>query len=141
MWRTLLFFAGATFLGLVALPVRSDPVQSGASLYKEHCAACHGANLEGQPNWKSPNPDGTLPAPPHDESGHTWHHGDRLLFDYVKQGGAATMAARGAPGFKSAMPGFAEILSDQEIREILTFLKSHWSDRARAYQQQLTDAE
>ena len=142
MWRTLLFFAGATFfLGLVALPVRSDPVQSGASLYKEHCAACHGANLEGQPNWKSPNPDGTLPAPPHDESGHTWHHGDRLLFDYVKQGGAATMAARGAPGFKSAMPGFAEVLSDQEIREILTFLKSHWSDRARAYQQQLTDAE
>lgn len=126
---------------LWASTAQADETHPGAALYRDFCAACHAANLEGQPNWKSPNPDGTLPAPPHDESGHTWHHGDRLLFDYVKQGGAATMAARGAPGFKSAMPGFAEILSDQEIREILTFLKSHWSARARAYQQQLTDAE
>ena len=141
MWHKLLFFASVATLGLVALSVRSDPVQSGASLYHEYCAACHGADLEGQPNWRSPNPDGTLPAPPHDESGHTWHHGDRLLFDYVKLGGAEAMAARGASGFKSAMPGFAESLTEEDIWDILTFLKSHWSQRARAYQEQVTANE
>ncbi|MCY4361382.1 MAG: c-type cytochrome, partial [Gammaproteobacteria bacterium] len=46
-------------------------VSAGQTLYQEQCAACHGANLEGQPNWRSANDDGTLPAPPHDETGHT----------------------------------------------------------------------
>ena len=128
-------------LGVLAGTADAGESSSGAALYAEHCAACHGAELEGQPNWRSPNPDGTLPAPPHDESGHTWHHGDQLLFDYVKLGGAATMAARGAAGFKSGMPGFAEILSDWEIWEILAFLKLHWSARARTYQKQASDAE
>ena len=126
---------------LAVMPVAADEPCPGAALYQEHCATCHGAELEGQPNWRSPNPDGTLPAPPHDESGHTWHHGDRLLFDYVKHGGAETMASRGAPGFKSAMPGFAVALSDDDIWDILAFLKSHWSSRARAYQEQVTANE
>ena len=126
---------------LAVIPVAADEPHPGAALYQEHCATCHGAELEGQPNWRSPNPDGTLPAPPHDESGHTWHHGDRLLFDYVKLGGAETMASRGAPGFKSAMPGFAVALSDDDIWDILAFLKSHWSSRARAYQEQVTANE
>ena len=47
-----------------------DPV-AGAQLYAENCASCHGANLEGQADWRSPGPDGRLPAPPHDETGHT----------------------------------------------------------------------
>ena len=128
-------------LGVLAVTADAGDNPSGAALYAEHCAACHGAKLEGQPNWRSPNPDGTLPAPPHDESGHTWHHGDQLLFDYVKDGGAATMAARGVAGFKSGMPGFVEVLSDREIREILAFLQSHWSPRARTYQKQASDAE
>jgi len=42
--------------------------------YQELCASCHGVNLEGQPNWREYKADGSLPAPPHDEAGHTWHH-------------------------------------------------------------------
>ncbi|MBL4645745.1 MAG: c-type cytochrome, partial [Rhizobiales bacterium] len=49
-------------------------VKKGAVIYAEYCASCHGADLEGQPNWQSPDADGKMPAPPHDQRGHTWHH-------------------------------------------------------------------
>ena len=50
-------------------------------------------NLEGQPDWQTPDDNGTLPAPPHDETGHEWHHDNRLLFEYTQLGGAAALAA------------------------------------------------
>ncbi len=89
-------------------------IVAGASLYRENCASCHGANLEGQPNWRTPNQEGVLPAPPHDETGHTWHHDNQLLFDYTKMGGQALFASRGMD-LKSGMPGFSVSLSDDEI--------------------------
>lgn len=138
---TRIVIAVLSIMSIATFSAQSDELQRGMELYSVHCASCHGANLEGQPDWQSPNPDGTLPAPPHDESGHTWHHGDKLLFDYVKLGGAQTMASRGVGSFKSAMPSFEGVLSDQEIQEIFVFLKSHWSARARIYQQHISDAE
>lgn len=56
---------------------------NGQALYAEHCASCHGANLEGQRDWQTPDENGILPAPLHDESGHTWHHDNQLLFEYT----------------------------------------------------------
>jgi mono/diheme cytochrome c family protein len=56
-------------------------VARGKVVYKEHCASCHGANLEGQPNWRHRLPNGRMPAPPHDPTGHTWHHSDKQLFE------------------------------------------------------------
>ena len=103
-------------------------------LYADNCASCHGANLEGQENWRSPGPDGILPAPPHDESGHTWHHGDALLFEYTSLGGQESMKARGILDFKSGMPGFGDVLSDTEIWHILAFIKSTWRERIREMQ-------
>ncbi len=128
-------------LGICAAIAGVDDSRSGATLYAEHCASCHGANLEGQPNWRSPNSDGTLPAPPHDESGHTWHHGDLLLFKYVKLGGAAAVKELGVSSFRSGMPSFAGVLSDREIRDVLNFIKSHWSERARAHQKRVSETE
>ena len=109
-------------------------LRNGQVLYKEHCASCHGAELEGQPNWRRIGEDGLLPAPPHDPTGHTWHHDNRLLFDYTKLGGKGLMEARGVTGFKSGMEGFADALSDDEIWDILAFIRSTWPERIRKIQ-------
>ncbi|MFY0691650.1 MAG: cytochrome c [Paracoccaceae bacterium] len=106
----------------------------GAALYGEHCAACHGANLEGQPNWRSPNADGTLPAPPHDETGHTWHHDNQLLFDYTRLGGQRALAERGITGFQSGMPGFESILAPEGIWNILAYIRSTWPEQVQEIQ-------
>lgn len=114
-----------------------EQVARGNRIYAESCASCHGARLEGQGDWRSPNPDGTYPAPPHDADGHTWHHPDSLLFRYTKLGGRE--ALKDVPGVKSAMPGFGEGLSDQDIWDVLAFIKSHWPERAREYQRAATE--
>lgn len=109
-------------------------IMRGAALYQAQCAACHGAELEGQPDWQVPGPDGVLPAPPHDETGHTWHHDNGLLFDYTRRGGEAALAARGITGFTSGMPAFGDTLSDDEIWDILAYIRSTWSAEVQAIQ-------
>ena len=109
-----------------------DPelVARGRIVYQQNCAACHGARLEGQPNWRQPNEDGTLPAPPHDVTGHTWHHSDQMLFEVTKYGSAAVAGA----GFKSGMPVYADILSDGDIWAVLAYIKNHWPADIQAAQ-------
>ena len=109
-------------------------IDAGRSLYANNCASCHGVNLEGQPNWQSPNADGMLPAPPHDGTGHTWHHDNELLFEYTKLGGNAALEIRGVDGFNSGMPAFSETLTDDEIWDILAYIRSTWSEREREVQ-------
>lgn len=106
----------------------------GQSVYAQHCASCHGAQLEGQPNWKQPLPTGGFPAPPHDETGHTWHHPDALLFKIIKFGGQATAGA----DFKSNMPAFNKVMTDEDIWAVLTYIKSHWPERQRAHQERVS---
>jgi mono/diheme cytochrome c family protein len=113
----------------------------GAAVYAEHCAACHGARLEGQPEWQTPKPDGSFPAPPHDETGHTWHHGDRLLADYIARGGAAVLAEAGVTGFVSAMPAFGELLDAEDIAAVLAYIKSTWPPHIQEIQRARTAAE
>ena len=107
---------------------------AGQTLYQQHCAACHGADLEGQPNWRVPNDDGTLPAPPHDETGHTWHHDNLLLFEYTKLGGQGALAARGIDDFESGMPAFESVITDDEIWDILGYIRSTWPMRVQDLQ-------
>lgn len=102
-------------------PNNEQQVALGETVYNQHCAACHGANLEGQPNWKTPLANGRLPAPPHDESGHTWHHADEVLFRITKEGIAALV-----PDYESDMPVYRDVLSDEEIWAVLAFIKSRW---------------
>lgn len=118
----------------------TDPIETGRTLYDAHCAACHGAELEGAPDWRSPGPDGRLPPPPHDESGHTWHHGDAMLFDYVQRGGQAYLDDLRVE-FDSGMPAFREILTDAEIDAILAFIRSTWPEDIRRIQAERTERE
>lgn len=112
---------------------RADPadatlVARGREVYAAHCASCHGASLEGQPDWQRRLPSGRLPAPPHDASGHTWHHPDRVLFEIVKHGVAPFAPA----GYESDMPEFADALTDAEIWATLAYIKSTWPAEIRA---------
>jgi len=123
--------ASATATPAPTTPTRAPDILAGKVIYGDNCASCHGANLEGQPNWQEQNADGTYPAPPHDETGHTWHHDDKMLFDYVRNGGAATLAAQGVTSLKSGMPAFGAILTDDEIRDVLAYIESTWPERIR----------
>jgi mono/diheme cytochrome c family protein len=122
----------------VSLPVAcsdQDRLQHGAGIYAAHCAQCHGRDLEGEPEWQRRRPDGRLPAPPHDASGHTWHHPDSMLFAITKYGMVPPYAPEGYP---SDMPAFKGILTDAEITDVLEFIKSRWPRREREYQAALT---
>ncbi len=133
--------AAVGWLLAAQLALASEDLAQGAALYGEHCASCHGENLEGEPDWRKMGADGLYPAPPHDETGHTWHHGDRLLFDYTKLGGAEVLAMLGIADFESGMPGFGHVLSDDDIRAVLTYIKSTWPEDIRRHQERLTQQE
>jgi mono/diheme cytochrome c family protein len=104
----------------------ADPAQValGRTVYTEHCASCHGAKLEGQPNWREAKPDGRFPAPPHDGSGHTWHHPQDMLFKITKHG----IQALAPPGHQSDMPAYEGMLTDEQIWAVLAFIASTWPE-------------
>lgn len=107
-----------------------DPkvVASGKNIYATQCASCHGANLEGEADWRERLPNGRLPAPPHDKSGHTWHHPDIQLFKLTKRGPAAVVGGE----YESEMPAYAGVLSDDEIIAVLSYIKSTWPPTVQA---------
>lgn len=110
-------------------------VALGQQVYAENCAACHGANLEGEADWKSQNEDSSFRAPPHDASGHTWHHGDDILIEAIRSGGARLPANIGGT---STMPAYGGILTDGEILAVLAYIKSSWPDDLRRVQWEQT---
>ena len=112
----------------VLTPSDPDVVALGQSIYSENCASCHGVNLEGQPNWRLPGQDGQLAAPPHDATGHTWHHDEDTLFRLTKYG---TGALIGDPNYESNMPIYGGLLTDDEIIAALSYIKSTWPQEIR----------
>ncbi len=117
-----------TINGISAPPIPAlipEEVAKGEELYSQYCASCHGVNLEGAKNWKTPNADGTLQPPPHDSSGHTWHHPDALLVQITTDGGLPE---------NGDMPAFKEILTEEEIGFVLSYIKSSWGQEEREYQ-------
>ncbi len=134
------FLTSIVCLSMLPIPILADhefvdrDILTGEKLYAEHCASCHGINLEGEPNWRTPNEDGILPAPPHNKTGHTWHHDNQLLFDYTRLGGEAALAERGISNFKSGMPGFMGVVSDEQIWNILAYIRSTWPSEIQEIQ-------
>ena len=128
--------AGAVWWSAVR-PPRIDPtdgrqVAAGEALYRRHCTSCHGANLEGQPDWRTRLPSGRLPAPPHDASGHTWHHSDAVLLQIVRDGPVFY-----APlGVQTDMPAFGSVLSEGDMAAVIAYIKSTWPAEIQARQAQ-----
>ncbi len=106
----------------------SADVPNGEQLYTVHCANCHGPSLEGEPDWRQRKANGRLPAPPHDASGHTWHHPIDMLFRMTRDGIVPPLAP---DGYQSDMPAFAGTLADNEIRAVLSYIESRWPAEIR----------
>lgn len=119
--------------GIALDPDDGASVALGEKIYVEQCAACHGERLEGQDNWRDRQADGRLPAPPHDVSGHTWHHPDQVLFELTKYGPAALIGG----GYESDMPGYEDTLSDADIVAVLSYIKSRWPAEVRTRHDQI----
>ena len=108
-------------------------VDVGKAIYAENCASCHGVVLEGQANWRQRDVEGYLPAPPHDERGHTWHHPDSYLFLMTKYG-IEEMIGKSYP---NNMPVFEDKLTDDEIIAALSYIKSTWPGRIQLKHDQI----
>ncbi len=103
----------------------------GKLVYDRLCASCHGLALEGQENWRVRRADGKLPAPPHNVNGHTWHHPDSVLFEITKYGLKNIVPE----GYQTDMPAFEGILSDYDIKEVISYIRSTWPDDIQKRQQ------
>ena len=110
--------------------INTSQLAEGKILYEANCASCHGINGEGEENWQSPNDDGTLRAPPHDSTGHTWHHPDQLLLQITSKGGK---------GLNSRMPAFEDQLTEEEIKLTLEYIKTFWEPEHRESQADVTE--
>ncbi len=149
--RNVLMFLAAAVAVVVAAVVAVDPLADkaggnalqpndakvlavGKTVYQAQCATCHGTRLEGQPNWRERDAKGVLPAPPHDETGHTWHHPDDVLFRITKYGVAK---AANLKDYASAMPIYEGVLSDKEIIAVLSWIKAQWPAQIRKKHDQM----
>ena len=128
-------------IGLVALAAYANShgavpepraLEAGRGIYQTHCASCHGARAEGVPNWQQPDAQGELPAPPHDPHGHTWRHGDGMLYRIVHDGWRDPFNKTE----RLTMPPFGQTLSPKEIRAVIDYLKTLWTPEQRQFQRE-----
>jgi len=132
--KTLIRLATATALLTLSALVTAggDATPSGEKLYQQFCASCHGPDGEGQPDWEHPNAAGELPAPPHDATGHTWKHADAMLYRMVAEGWRDPWNETR----RLTMPAFGAIMTPEEIRAVITYLKTLWTPEQRRFQQE-----
>ncbi|MDQ4075464.1 MAG: cytochrome c [Chloroflexota bacterium] len=112
--------------------VTTEQLAQGKTLYESNCASCHGLEGEGEPEWQNPDASGSFPAPPHDGSGHTWHHPDQLLLQIIAEGGQMP---------NSRMPAFEEELTREEMEAILAYIKTFWTPEQREIQAEITQRQ
>lgn len=95
-------------------PDKQPSLERGESLYQANCLVCHG-DRRGE--------GGNGLGPPHNEQGHTWHHPDAQLKEWVL-GGRLFLG----------MPAFKDKLTDQEVEAILAYIKPWWTEEQRQSQ-------
>lgn len=98
-----------------------DPaqIQRGEDVYNANCAGCHGPNGVATPEWRKPGPDGKYPPPPLDSSAHAWHHSTEVLKKTI---------LKGTPPEIGSMPAWEGKLTEQQVDDVIVWIKSLWSD-------------
>ncbi|MHA7878250.1 MAG: c-type cytochrome [Saccharospirillum sp.] len=97
--------------------------ESGQATFAQYCAACHGERAEATPNWRTLDSNGHYPPPPLNGSAHAWHHPLADLVMVIDQGGAP---------FGGVMPAWGEVLSEQDMINVIASFQSYWSDEIYA---------
>jgi len=93
---------------------------SGERVYVQHCAACHGYDGKGHPPYLAPiagNP--------------TMVDDNPVSLINVTLNGSARIVVKGMPD-AYRMPQFRVLLNDQEIADVLTFMRRGWGHAAPA---------
>lgn len=108
-----------------AVPRSIDMAQlaRGGNLFQKNCAACHGSNAEGAPNWQKPGPDGKYPPPPLNGTAHAWHHPMEALKRTIRDG---TLKLGGN------MPAWGDKLSVQDMEDVIAWFQAKWPDELYA---------
>ncbi len=107
-----------------ALPLNRNldtaQVQRGRVVYEQNCLECHGAKGGGLPgDWRIRDAEGKYPPPPLDDSAHAWHHPTQVLLEVIREG---------SPGGEGNMPAWKGKLSEQQMQDVVVYIKSLWSD-------------
>ncbi len=108
-------------------------VAAGATVYREHCANCHGRRLQGQALWQLQDERAHQRAPALDDTGHAWQHSDEELFQITRSGRLPGMPA----DVVSRMPAASLKLDDAQILQVLAFMKARWTLGIRVSQSTL----
>ncbi len=93
----------------------SDLVASGEPLYRQQCYHCHGDTN------RAPL---TQNIPTHTDAGHTWHHADQMLVEWILDG---------VP-LGTQMPNFRGQLTPQEVKSVVAYIKTLWPADVRQFQ-------
>ena len=67
--------------------------------------------------------DGHYPPPPLDDSAHAWHHPTAVLLEAVREG---------SPEGEGKMPAWKGRLTEQQMQDVVAYIKSLWSDEVYA---------
>jgi mono/diheme cytochrome c family protein len=95
-----------------------EAAEAGAEIYEVNCASCHGPEGEGN----GPTAEALDPKPASLADAHLMEDmSDGALFWRVSEGGMMEP-------FNSAMPAWKETLSEEEIWQVITFIREFAED-------------
>lgn len=104
-------------------------VAMGALVFQQNCAQCHGEYAQGLAgDWRERLEDGSFPPPPLDGTAHAWHHSRSVLIQVINNGGTE---------YGGKMPGFAEVLDEEQKLAAIAFFQSYWTDEIYAQWMQM----
>jgi mono/diheme cytochrome c family protein len=105
------------------VPATGELIQAGAGLYQANCQVCHGGATGGKLK--------DIP-PPHNANGHTWHHADQQLTDMILNGITFSLEDQ-------KMQAFKDRLTEGDVKAILAYIKTWWTEEQRAWQGKVTE--
>lgn len=100
--------------------VSTDTNAPGAHTYATRCASCHGLDGKGQPEWMPPLAGATSALAKENASAIN-----------ITLNGSQRIVSAGVPD-AYRMPAFREQLSDEEIAQVLTYVRGTWGNSGGA---------